>query len=242
MKHNARYAGAALVGLVVIAGWLVGTAEMQTRKTMTTEEDFMRATKELSNWGRWGKDDELGAANFITPAKRKQAAALVKEGIAVSMAHDIFQEIGHIRVPAGAPFRGLPRSLGGTVFPAARVQENHVTFGDLDVLHLLERLQVFAMDRRARLQPTLRGLPWKQRGIEEDAAGDHAVLEGNDASLGTAVSRLNFFERPAVVPLAVLHLVTVHRVQMAVDRAVVGSNERVLVRRPARAGADHLPL
>jgi hypothetical protein len=27
--------------------------------------------KELSNWGRWGADDELGAANLITPAKRK---------------------------------------------------------------------------------------------------------------------------------------------------------------------------
>src|SRR3984893_5831496 len=92
MKPTVRYAGVALVGLVVIASWLVGTAQTQTRKTMTTEEDFMRATKELSNWGRWGKDDELGAANFITPAKRKQAAALVKEGIAISMAHDIFQE------------------------------------------------------------------------------------------------------------------------------------------------------
>jgi kynurenine formamidase len=92
VKQLVRYAGAALVGLVVIASWLVGTAQTQTRKTMTTEEDFMRATKELSNWGRWGKDDELGAANFITPAKRKQAAALVKEGIAISMAHDIFQE------------------------------------------------------------------------------------------------------------------------------------------------------
>jgi kynurenine formamidase len=92
MKQIVRYTGATLVGLAVVAGWLVGTAQMQTRKTMTTEEDFMRATKELSNWGRWGKDDELGAANFITPAKRKQAAALVKEGIAVSMAHDIFQE------------------------------------------------------------------------------------------------------------------------------------------------------
>src|SRR5438046_3152829 len=42
--------------------------------------------KELSNWGRWGKDDELGAINLITPAKRKQAAALVKEGVSVSLA------------------------------------------------------------------------------------------------------------------------------------------------------------
>ncbi|PYQ69964.1 MAG: hypothetical protein DMG01_28285, partial [Acidobacteria bacterium] len=48
--------------------------------------------KDLSNWGRWGQDDELGAANLITPGKRKQAAALVKEGITVSLEHAIFQE------------------------------------------------------------------------------------------------------------------------------------------------------
>src|SRR5262245_64388220 len=59
---------------------------------MSTEEDFHRAMKELSNWGRWGKDDELGAANLITPAKRKQAVALAKEGVTVSLAHDVAQE------------------------------------------------------------------------------------------------------------------------------------------------------
>ena len=40
----------------------------------------------LSNWGRWGKDDELGTLNLITPAKRKAAAALVREGVTVSLA------------------------------------------------------------------------------------------------------------------------------------------------------------
>ena len=41
---------------------------------------------ELSNWGRWGKDDQLGALNLITPEKRKQAAALVQLGTSVSLA------------------------------------------------------------------------------------------------------------------------------------------------------------
>jgi len=48
--------------------------------------------KELSNWGRWGANDELGAANLITPAKRKQAIALAKEGVTISLAHDVAQE------------------------------------------------------------------------------------------------------------------------------------------------------
>ena len=87
-----KYGAPGLLVLGFVGVCFVGTAQVQTRKALTTEEDFNRATAELSNWGRWGKDDELGAANFITPAKRKQAAALVKEGLAISLAHDIFQE------------------------------------------------------------------------------------------------------------------------------------------------------
>src|SRR5215470_4233369 len=62
------------------------------RPTIANAADFRRAMKELSNWGRWGNDDELGAANLITTAKRKQALALAKEGVPVSLAHDIVQE------------------------------------------------------------------------------------------------------------------------------------------------------
>src|SRR5438067_72679 len=51
-----------------------------------TRADFDRLMKELSNWGRWGKDDQMGAVNLITPAKRKSALASVKEGFSVSMA------------------------------------------------------------------------------------------------------------------------------------------------------------
>src|SRR6478736_6612617 len=47
-----------------------------------------RWMQELSNWGRWGKTDQAGTVNLITPAKRKAAAALVKEGFAVSLSSD----------------------------------------------------------------------------------------------------------------------------------------------------------
>ena len=46
----------------------------------------------VSNWGRWGKDDQLGTLNLITPEKRRQAAALVVEGVSISMAHDLIKE------------------------------------------------------------------------------------------------------------------------------------------------------
>ena len=67
-------------------------AQSAPRKTIATQAEFQQAMKELSNWGRWGPDDELGASNLITPAKRRQAAGLVKEGITVSLAHDLVEE------------------------------------------------------------------------------------------------------------------------------------------------------
>jgi kynurenine formamidase len=85
------------IGLIAIA-LLVGISlpharsASNARPTIATEADFNRALKELSNWGRWGNDDELGASNLITPAKRRQALALAKEGLTISMAHDIVQE------------------------------------------------------------------------------------------------------------------------------------------------------
>jgi hypothetical protein len=51
-------------------------------------EQYERWKTELSNWGRWGKEDEVGALNLVTPAKRRQAAALVKDGVSVSLAAD----------------------------------------------------------------------------------------------------------------------------------------------------------
>lgn len=54
-----------------------------------TKADVERQVEELSNWGRWGKDDQLGALNLITPEKRVQAAQLVKKGICVSLARDV---------------------------------------------------------------------------------------------------------------------------------------------------------
>ena len=64
----------------------------QPHPPMETEEDFHRAMDELSNWGRWGDEDELGAANLITAQKRKVAASLITEGIVISLAHDVNQE------------------------------------------------------------------------------------------------------------------------------------------------------
>jgi kynurenine formamidase len=79
---------------VIAAGAVAGhhLSGQDARPTIATEADFRRAMEELSNWGRWGPQDELGAANLITPAKRKQALALAREGRPVSLSHDVPQE------------------------------------------------------------------------------------------------------------------------------------------------------
>jgi kynurenine formamidase len=82
------------VGAIVTAVTMTRAATAQTSSDHTvTQAQFDRWKTELSNAGRWGKEDEMGTANLITRAKRKQAASLVKDGVAVSLARD--GEFGH---------------------------------------------------------------------------------------------------------------------------------------------------
>jgi kynurenine formamidase len=76
--------------IVVVA--MGQTPASRSQAGAATKADVDRWMKEVSNWGRWGKDDQLGAINLITPAKRKTAAAEVKEGVSVSMAHEPLTE------------------------------------------------------------------------------------------------------------------------------------------------------
>ena len=50
-------------------------------------DEFDAYFKKIANWGRWGASDELGALNLVTADKRRQAAALVRSGQAVGLAH-----------------------------------------------------------------------------------------------------------------------------------------------------------
>ena len=73
---------------------LVGDAASQgsPSRPLVSEAQFEAWQTELSNWGRWGKDDQLGTLNLITPAKRMAAMALVKEGVPVSLSTNGFTE------------------------------------------------------------------------------------------------------------------------------------------------------
>src|SRR5262245_6656988 len=83
MVIPARWLVACLLGSAALSATLVSQETSRRPATEVTQEEYERWKKELSNWGRWGADDELGALNLITPKKRVQAAALVKEGFSV---------------------------------------------------------------------------------------------------------------------------------------------------------------
>jgi kynurenine formamidase len=50
------------------------------------ESAITQAAGKYSNWGRWGADDVLGTVNFLTDAKRREGAALVRRGVSFSLA------------------------------------------------------------------------------------------------------------------------------------------------------------
>jgi kynurenine formamidase len=64
-----------------------------------TKADVDAMMKSLSNWGRWGKEDQLGALNLITPEKRKEAAKEVEEGVSVSLAHNVMTKRAFLTPP-----------------------------------------------------------------------------------------------------------------------------------------------
>ena len=92
-----------------------------------TQEEFDNLFEEISNWGRWGVEDELGTLNTITADKKIEAAKLVLKGISISLElqlnkkadlvnqkpfeHEVF-EFGGEEAFEGMDMSGLPQAAG----------------------------------------------------------------------------------------------------------------------------------
>src|SRR5437870_12502667 len=44
------------------------------------KQAIAEATQKLKNWGRWGKDDQIGTLNHLTPEDIVKAASLIRSG------------------------------------------------------------------------------------------------------------------------------------------------------------------
>lgn len=101
-----------LLSASVPIGQSRGTRPEDQSQPVVTQAQYDRWQTELSNWERWGKEDELGTLNLITPAKRRAAAALVKEGVTVSLASEAQTEKG-VDVPCPNEWAMLTASQDG---------------------------------------------------------------------------------------------------------------------------------
>jgi kynurenine formamidase len=58
-----------------------GVVEEQAEaRRVEVPEELRAAARRVSNWGRWGSDDELGTLNHISPAAIAHASTLIRQG------------------------------------------------------------------------------------------------------------------------------------------------------------------
>jgi len=84
-----RVTGGLVVAMILICGSATRAGAQGDSGAEVSKAQYDTWMMELSNWGRWGADDELGALNLITPDKRLEAASLVTRGTVVSMAREM---------------------------------------------------------------------------------------------------------------------------------------------------------
>jgi kynurenine formamidase len=81
-----------LIAAALFAGAVAIAAAQPAGRSPKNADEFDEMFQHIKNWGRWGPDDQLGSANLVTAAKRKQAVSLAKTGETVSLAHNPLTE------------------------------------------------------------------------------------------------------------------------------------------------------
>jgi kynurenine formamidase len=103
------------------------TVRTQEARMPRTAAEFDSMFKEINNWGRWGASDELGTMNLVTAQKVREAAALVRRGITVSLSHNPMTE-GALDNP--------PASFKHTMGAARRTDTYEFTYHGYGVSHM----------------------------------------------------------------------------------------------------------
>jgi len=93
MRTVHKYSVSLSVIAAILASSAVGIGQTDQGRPLVSQSQYDQWFSELSNWGRWGENDEMGALNLITPQKRRAAAGLVMEGFSVSLASTAQTEI-----------------------------------------------------------------------------------------------------------------------------------------------------
>ena len=93
-------------------------------------EDFRTVGRRLSNWGRWGRADERGTVNLITPELLVAAARLVSQGRGVRPRHPAGRHRPAVRQRAHQPGAPDVRDRAEQVFPGGfRFADDYIFMG-----------------------------------------------------------------------------------------------------------------
>lgn len=100
--------------------------------SIPTEEEVLGFLDSLSNWSRWGADDERGTLNFVTAEKVRESGSCIRTGRSISLSRDIETSYGHpdnnaqlFFVSTGqgvVPVQGVPPTAFGFGAVAAAVE------------------------------------------------------------------------------------------------------------------------
>jgi kynurenine formamidase len=133
-----------LAAAIVVGGSSTPMARIQSSgsagaRAPRNAAEFDSLFQQVKNWGRWGANDQLGAANLVTAATRKRAVQLAREGLTVSLSHDLLTDKADDN---GSPFEQT--MLKGFNMDTYRVTYHGYAHTHIDALcHILYKDQTY---------------------------------------------------------------------------------------------------
>ncbi|MBM3139657.1 MAG: cyclase family protein [Chloroflexi bacterium] len=144
-----------------------------------TKADVDRMAKELSNWGRWGPEDERGTLNLITDEARAAALRLIRDSAVVSCALPLpvtpapgnFRPVEHHVLRAGDAASREGLSFSADYFAIAP--------HGMATTHLDALCHVFSNGRMYN--------GFDQAEVRSDGARRNSIMAGKDGIVGRGV-------------------------------------------------------
>jgi kynurenine formamidase len=107
-----------------LAGMSEPTGGPGIRDARVSAREFGLLFDALSNWGRWGRDDERGALHLLSPEQVTEAAALVREGRSVTLGLPVnTHRAAHNPVPADHHMTMLGDPAAATEHPVQFIKD-----------------------------------------------------------------------------------------------------------------------
>jgi kynurenine formamidase len=155
---------------------------MGSHYEVPTTEDLNRMYESLKNWGRWSVDDERGALNHLTDARRAAAAGLVRSGQSVSLAHDLGTEpLPENPHPVQHHMLASGDALDSNGIPGYEATRDHLAFD----LHGLTTTHVDALSHMFVRGEMFGGRPASE--VRSDGARSNTILSMADGVVGRGV-------------------------------------------------------